>query len=168
MNGAGQGWAADCSRFPVWPKHIKPYWLLEYRHALLHPALWVAAPPSVAFLRGPLSTHPHALESRQCPQGSQGSKRSQGFDGSQLRVAQPVGYQADDGDLQKGMGVVSEYRILRLLQVGPQSPETDLSLRQHLPAPTAPWIPSLMSSPIWWEEQPESCPRISGVCLLPQ
>lgn len=50
----------------------------------------------------PLSnTHPHALKSGQCPQRSQGPERAQGFDGPQLRVAQPVSHQANDGDLEE-------------------------------------------------------------------
>ena len=69
--------------------------------------LWLL-PQSLALLTVPLDTHPHALESRQCPQGAQGPQRPQGFDGSQLRVAQPVGHQADDGDLQTGGRVVRE------------------------------------------------------------
>lgn len=39
--------------------------------------------------------YPHALESRQRPQGPQGSECPQRFDGAQLRVAQSVGYKAD-------------------------------------------------------------------------
>lgn len=59
----------------------------------------VSAPPVLSPTQSPVGTHPHALESRQCPQGTQSPECPQGFDGSQLRVAQPVGHQADDGDL---------------------------------------------------------------------
>lgn len=64
----------------------------------------VAVPPLPSPTQRPLNTHPHALESGQCPQGTKGPQRPQGFDGSQFCVAQPVGHQADDGDLQRERG----------------------------------------------------------------
>lgn len=73
----------------------------------------VAVPPLPSPTQRPLNTHPHALESGQCPQGTKGPQRPQGFDGSQFCVAQPVGHQADDGDLQRergGGGAVREHR----------------------------------------------------------
>lgn len=66
----------------------------------------VAVPPLPSPTQRPLNTHPHALESGQCPQGTKGPQRPQGFDGSQFCVAQPVGHQADDGDLQRERGGV--------------------------------------------------------------
>lgn len=43
--------------------------------------------------------YPHALKARKSPQGPEGSQRPQRFDGGELRVAQSVGYKADQGHL---------------------------------------------------------------------
>lgn len=81
-----------------------PCWWPEHRHAPPARCPAVAVPPLPSPTQRPLNTHPHALESGQCPQGTKGPQRPQGFDGSQFCVAQPVGHQADDGDLQRERG----------------------------------------------------------------
>lgn len=45
--------------------------------------------------------YPHALKPRQGPQGPEGSQCPQGFDGGKLRVAQSIGYKADQGHLSE-------------------------------------------------------------------
>lgn len=51
---------------------------------------------AIGFLDVP---YPHALEPRQGPQGPEGSQCPQRFDGGKLRVAQSIGYEADQGHL---------------------------------------------------------------------
>lgn len=94
----------------------------------LHLALWWLLLQPPVLLRALPSTHPHALESGQCPQGAQGPQRPQGFDGSQLRVAHPVGHQADDGDLQRerGVGCQGVQGLWLLTSSGTQSLRTDV------------------------------------------
>lgn len=102
------GWFRRVSQAPAWPTagpSASPGggWSIDIWSLPL--ALWWLLPQPPVLLRALPSTHPHALESGQCPQGAQGPQRPQGFDGSQLRVAHPIGHQADDGDLQRERGV---------------------------------------------------------------
>lgn len=46
--------------------------------------------------------YPHALKPRQGPQGPKSSQRPQRFDGAELRIAQSVRYEADQGHLRDG------------------------------------------------------------------
>lgn len=149
-----------------------PCWWPEHRHAPPARCPAVAVPPLPSPTQRPLNTHPHALESGQCPQGTKGPQRPQGFDGSQFCVAQPVGHQADDGDLQRERGgcAVREHRAPsrphpQAQRLGPQGqvpngglpglssrvslPDPFLSgwscLLGTVPAPIGVWVPEVSS-----------------------
>lgn len=50
--------------------------------------------------------YPHALEPGERPQWPEGSQRPQGLDGGELRVAQSVSYQANQGHLRRGRRLI--------------------------------------------------------------
>lgn len=50
----------------------------------------------------PDAPYPHAFKARQGPERPEGSQCPQRFDGGELRVAQSIGYEADQGYLKEG------------------------------------------------------------------